>query len=35
MLANDCKFFVSDVPVPAEVTRGGPLNLTIDPAALW
>ena len=35
---NDCKFFksASSVPPgPAEVTTGGPLNLTVEPAALW
>ena len=38
MLANDCKFLKSagsEPPGPELVTCGGPLNLTIEPAALW
>ena len=33
--ANDCKLGVSTPPVPAEVTWGKPLNLTLLPATLW
>jgi hypothetical protein len=35
MFPNDCKFFKSASsapPGPAEVTTGGPLNLTMSPA---
>ena len=41
IVAKACKFFnlgcsiKSDPAGPAEVTTGGPLNLTVDPAALW
>ena len=41
IVANACKFLnlgcsiKSDPAGPAEVTSGGPLNLTIEPAALW
>ena len=40
IVAKACKFFnlgcsiKSDPAGPAEVTIGGPLNLTVDPAAL-
>ena len=38
MFWNCCKFGVSSEsspPGPAAITSGGPLNLTIEPAALW
>ena len=41
MFAKACRFLnlgcsiKSDPAGPAEVTIGGPLNLTVDPAALW
>ena len=41
IVANACKFLnlgcsiKSDPAGPAEVTIGGPLNLTTEPAALW
>jgi hypothetical protein len=34
IVANACKLCASAPPEPTEVTRGGPLNLTLDPAAL-
>ena len=38
IFAKDCKFLKSagsEPPGPELVTCGAPLNLTVDPAALW
>ena len=35
IVAKACKLCASEPPDPVDVTNGGPLNLTTEPAALW